>query len=193
MFSDCCGHHSDIPQGIKEEFSQFGSIDIPENVALRTQNLDIWEVLQPEENLENNSDFFDGQKNARWITVEPEDAGDEEEKVLFRTFVNAGIGGKKFRMRTKGAPYMLLLSTRDGESEPKVTICNQSGTLCLQRDCKSFIVDCASQSNTLSRTGRLDTVNANIECHAQWNAWGKNIRTSLSDVRAHERVYFIPI
>lgn len=71
--------------------------------------------------------------------MEQEDAGDEEERVLFRTFVNAGIGAKKFRMRTKGAPYMLLLSTRYGESEPKVTICNQSGTLCLQRDCKSSI------------------------------------------------------
>ena len=37
-------------------------------------------------------------------------------------------------MKTKGAPYMLLLSTKEGESEPKVTLCNQSGTLCLQRD-----------------------------------------------------------
>jgi len=37
-------------------------------------------------------------------------------------------------VRSKGAPYMLLLSTKEGESEPKVTICNQSGTLGLTRD-----------------------------------------------------------
>lgn len=103
------------------------------------QNINIWETLQPEENLENSSDALAGQRNGRWITVEQEDAGDEEEKVFFRTFVNAGIGSKRFRMRTKGAPYMLLLSTKEGESEPKVTICNQSGTLCLQRDCMSSL------------------------------------------------------
>lgn len=111
-------------------------MDVPEYSILHSQNFEIWESLQSEESLENGGNAFIGLGNARWITVEQEDAGDEEEKVLFRTFVNAGIGGKKFRMRTKGAPYMLLLSTRDGESEPKITICNQSGTLCLQRDCE---------------------------------------------------------
>ncbi|XHG03727.1 hypothetical protein AWENTII_007020 [Aspergillus wentii] len=125
---------ADLSEGIKEELSQFSAMDVPEYSILHSQNFEIWESLQSEESLENGGNAFIGLGNARWITVEQEDAGDEEEKVLFRTFVNAGIGGKKFRMRTKGAPYMLLLSTRDGESEPKITICNQSGTLCLQRD-----------------------------------------------------------
>ena len=63
-----------------------------------------------------------------------DDAGEEDETVIFRTFVNAAIGSRKTRVRSKGAPYMLILSTKDGESEPKVTICNQSGTLGLSRD-----------------------------------------------------------
>lgn len=92
--------------------------------------------MQPEEASEIGVDLDRGLDNLRWITVEQEDAGSEQEKVLHRTFVNASIGGKKSRMRTKGAPYMLLLATREGESEPKIVLCNQSGTLCLERNCK---------------------------------------------------------
>lgn len=83
------------------------------------------------------ADLSLGLESARWITVDQDDAGAEEEKVLYRTFVNAGIGGKKLRMRTKSAPYMLLLATREAESEPQIILCNQSGSLCLQRDCTS--------------------------------------------------------
>lgn len=79
-----------------------------------------------------------GLDNGRWVTVEQEDAGEEGETVLFRTFVNAEIGGKRYRMKSKGAPYLLLLSTKEGESEPRVTICNQSGTLGLSRECKQL-------------------------------------------------------
>lgn len=92
--------------------------------------------MQPEEENYDEKDFFLGIDNARWITVEPDDAGEEHETVLFRTFVNASIGGKKLRMKSRGAPYLLILSTNDDESEPKITICNQSGTLGLTRNCK---------------------------------------------------------
>lgn len=116
---------------------QFSPSDAPERSILELQNLEIWELLQPEEEkMDNGDDLFPILENGRWITVEQEDAGEEDEKVLFRTFVNAEIGSKRFRRRTRGAPYLLLLSTKKGESEPKITICNQSGTLCLQRDCK---------------------------------------------------------
>ncbi|KAH8427342.1 uncharacterized protein LDX57_005056 [Aspergillus melleus] len=133
---------SDLSEGINNEFSQFTSVDIPEYSTIYSQNLDIWEPLQPEEELGNDGYTLLGLDNVRWIAVDQEDAGNEEENVLFRTFVNAGIGSKRLRMRTKGAPYMLLLSTRDGESEPKITLCNQSGTLCLQRD---FVPDDVAQ------------------------------------------------
>ncbi|KAI9370692.1 hypothetical protein BJX61DRAFT_514544 [Aspergillus egyptiacus] len=125
---------SDLSEGINEEFSQFSSVDIPDQATIRTQNLDVWEPIQPDEASSSSSDSLLSLDNVRYITVELEDAGAEEEHVLLRTFVNAGIGAKKLRMRIKGAPYMLLLSTVDGECEPKITICNQSGTLCLQRD-----------------------------------------------------------
>lgn len=100
------------------------------------QNFNIWELLQPEEENWTDDDLLPALENGRWITVEQEDAGEEDETVLFRTFVNAAIGGKRLRMKSKGAPYLLILSTKEGESEPKVTICNQSGTLGLTRDCK---------------------------------------------------------
>ncbi|KAJ5613285.1 hypothetical protein N7510_006479 [Penicillium lagena] len=124
----------ELSEGINEELSQYTSIDIPETSDLCSQNLEIWEPLQPEEAAEKGNGFSFRRENARWITVDKDDAGEEDERVLFRTFVNAGIGSKKFRMRTKGAPYMLLLITKYGESEPKVIMCNQTGKLCLQRD-----------------------------------------------------------
>lgn len=112
-------------------------VDTPEKETFIKQNCDIWEHLQPEEEKFDDDDFLLGLENGRWITLEQEDAGDESEMVLFRTFVNAAIGSRKVRFKSKGAPYMLILSTKDGESEPRVTLCNQSGTLCLTRACKS--------------------------------------------------------
>lgn len=74
--------------------------------------------------------------DGRWITVEQDDAGEEEEKVLFRAFVNASIGIKRNRRKSKGAEYMLLLYAKNGESELQVTISNQSGSLGLNRSCE---------------------------------------------------------
>lgn len=71
--------------------------------------------------------------DGRWITVEQDDAGEEDEKVLFRTFVNATIGRKSVRTKL---PYMLLLYTKKGESEIQVTISNQSGSCGLNRSCE---------------------------------------------------------
>ncbi|CAG8101426.1 unnamed protein product [Penicillium salamii] len=124
----------ELSENLNEEISQYTSIDIPELSSLRAQNTELWEPMQPEETPDNGIDLELGLENLRWVAVDLEDAGNEHEKVLYRTFVNAGIGGKKSRMRTKGAPYMLLLATREGESEPKIVLCNQSGTLCLERD-----------------------------------------------------------
>lgn len=72
--------------------------------------------------------------DGRWITVEQNDAGEEEEKVLFRTFVNAWIGTQR-KDRIKST-YMLLLYTKKSESELQVTISNQSGSCGLNRSCE---------------------------------------------------------
>ena len=96
----------------------------------------IFEHEQPEEENQDNDDLLFGLDNSRWITVEQDDAGDHQEDVLFRTFVDAAIGGKALRVRSKGAPYLLMLYSKEGESEMKVVLCNQRCTLCLTRDCK---------------------------------------------------------
>lgn len=123
-----------LSDGISEDLSDFRPVDAPDRATLLEQNYNIWELLQPEEETYDDEDLLPGLENGRWITVEQDDAGEEDEQVLFRTFVNAAIGGKRYRMRSKGAPYLLILSTKEGESEPKVTLCNQSGTLGLTRD-----------------------------------------------------------
>ena len=111
--------------------------------------------MQPEETGDGGIDLDFGLDHLCWVAVDLEDAGNEQEKVLYRIFVNASIGGKKSRMRTKGAPYMLLLAAREGESEPKIVFCNQSGTLCLERDCKSRFLQYPLMELTddVSRTG----------------------------------------
>ena len=123
-----------LSDGISEDFSDFQPVDAPERDTLLDQNYNIWELLQSEEETYDDEDLLPGLENGRWITVEQDDAGEEDEQVIFRTFVDAAIGSKKYRMKSRGAPYMLLLSTKEGESEPKVTLCNQSGTLSRTRD-----------------------------------------------------------
>ncbi|KAL4785442.1 hypothetical protein BJX76DRAFT_366981 [Aspergillus varians] len=150
---------SDLSDGIKEDFSQFISVDIPDPATITLHNLDIWEPVQPNETSIGDGESLLTLENFRYTTVELEDAGAEEERVILRTFVNAGIGGKKLRMRTKSAPYMLLLSTIEGESEPKVTICNQLGTLCLQRD---FTADDLAQLIRLSNASLSGAPGAKI-------------------------------
>ncbi|KAL8814353.1 MAG: hypothetical protein Q9223_006409, partial [Gallowayella weberi] len=101
---------------------------------MMNQNINIWELLQPEEETFEEDDILPESDNQRWITIEQDDAGEEDETVLYRTFVNAAIGSKRYRIKSRGAPYMLIISTKDGESQPKITICNQSGTMSLTRD-----------------------------------------------------------
>lgn len=143
-----------LSDGINEDLSDFQPVDSPEKDTLLCQNYNIWELLQPEEETYDQDDLLPGLENGRWVTVEQDDAGEEDEQVLFRTFVNAAIGGKRHRMRSKGAPYLLLLSTKEGESEPKVTLCNQSGTLSLTRDFTiEDLQDKESPSNPFAGSG----------------------------------------
>ncbi|KAI9799996.1 MAG: hypothetical protein M1833_003525 [Piccolia ochrophora] len=124
-----------LSDAINEDFFSFRDVDVPDKQTIHRHNLNIWELLQPEEEkVGEEDDYLPGLENGRWITVEQEDAGREDEKVLYRTFVNAEIGSKALRMKSRGAPYMLLLSVKEGESEPKVTLCNQSGTFSMTRD-----------------------------------------------------------
>ncbi|KAI4105822.1 MAG: hypothetical protein LQ345_007213 [Seirophora villosa] len=135
-----------LSDGINESFSKMQPPDGHRRQALVEQNIDIWELLQPEEETFHEDGLLAGLNNQRWITVEKDDGGEEEETVLYRTFVNAAIGCKRCRIKSRGAPYMLILSTKAGESQPKVTICNQIGTMSMTRD---FTPDDLQNENAL--------------------------------------------
>ncbi len=121
--------------------ARFRPLDRPDERLLRGTNVNIWELLQPEEEDPYEDDLLLGSDNGRWITVRRERAGARGEKALFRTFVNAEIGSETSRVDCEGTPYMLLLWHKHGESEPRVTICNQSGTLGLTKECEDARTD----------------------------------------------------
>ncbi|KAL8698419.1 MAG: hypothetical protein Q9224_001861 [Gallowayella concinna] len=126
--------NAECKQGINEDLGKFQAPDVSGRQTIMNHNINIWELLQPEEETFDEDDILPESDNQRWITVEQDDAGEEDETVLCRTFVNAAIGSKRYRIKSRGAPYMLIISTKDGESQPKITICNQSGTISLTRD-----------------------------------------------------------
>lgn len=124
--------HLTTTQAVSDESNLYKPIETPEKVDSTEQN----HYIIDEELFRSNDILTAWMDDGRWITVEKDDAGEEEEKVLFRTFVNATIGIKKLRTKSKGAPYMLLLYTKKGESEIQVTVSNQSGSCGLNRSCK---------------------------------------------------------
>lgn len=119
-------------QAVSDESSLYKPIVTPEKADLIEQN----HYIIDEEQFRSNDILTAWMDDWRWITVDKDDAGEEDEKVLFRAFVNATIGSKRHRIRSKGAPYMLLLYTKKGESEIQVTISSQSGSCGLNRSCK---------------------------------------------------------
>ena len=119
----------------------------------------IFEQMQPEEETQEREDLLFGLDNSRWITIEQDDAGDLQEDVLFRTFVDAAIGGKARRVRSKGAPYLLMLYSKKGESELKVVMCNQSSTLCLSRNLTPDDMFEPGQASSIT-TGLFDSKSA---------------------------------
>lgn len=123
-------------QAVSDESSLYRPIDTPEKADLIQQNLEIIDEEQFPAKFRSNNILTAWMDDGRWITVEKDDAGEEEEKVLFRAFVNAAIGSKRHRIKSKGAPYMLLLYTKKGESEIQVTISSQSGSCGPNRSCK---------------------------------------------------------
>lgn len=121
-------------QAVSDESRLYKPIDTPEKADLIEQNHYIFD----EETYRSNDILTALVDDGRWITVDKDDAGEEKEKVLFRAFVNANIGSKTSRNKSNGAPYMLLLYTKKGESEIQVTISSSShkGSCGLNRSCK---------------------------------------------------------
>ena len=127
----------DLQEGIHHTMRSFRNIDLPEPDDLLDSDLDsnIFEHQQPKEEMyEDDVDILDNIQNSRWIAVHNGDAGHKGETVVYRAFVDAGVGVRSQRVQSSNAAYLLMLSTQDGESEPKITLCNQSGSLAATRD-----------------------------------------------------------
>lgn len=129
-------------QAVAADFERFESSS-EESALLQDftkHDLVLWEHLQPmEERLNNPAELHEDPAldPGRWITCDPKNAGFEDERVLFRCFANsAGVGLRQLRVETESAPYLVVIWTKGGESEMKITFCNQSGSLNLTRDCK---------------------------------------------------------
>ena len=104
-----------------------------EDSRLLDQDLDLTEKLisaaeHPNHLPEVLDDFESPQ---RWITTDLDHAGNEKEKVLFRTFVDAELGSNS--VKSFNAPYLLLLFCHEGRSELYVSLCNQITSLNLMR------------------------------------------------------------
>lgn len=115
--------------------------------------------MQPEEEDYDSTTLF-GPDPGRYITEELHDAGDEDEFVVFRTFVNAEIGLRRHRVKSAGAPYLLCLSSKEGVSEPRVTLCNQSCSMELVRD---FITDDLQRKPKVPTSHMTNVANMNTD------------------------------
>ena len=152
-------HSTDDRQGLRSELGKFTPIDaLSDSENFDEQEYDLFETMQPEEEDGESADLF-GPDPGRYITEELHDAGDEDEIVVFRTFVNAEIGPRKHRVKSAGAPYLLCLSSKGGGSEPRVTLCNQSCSMELARD---FTVD-DLQKPKVPTSHVLNVANMNTE------------------------------
>jgi len=82
----------------------------------------------------------------RWVEVDQDNCGFQNERILYRTFVDAQLGTKSQRSKSSSAPYMLLLWTKATLSDLFVSLCNQRGTVNL---CKKMEKeDIATYENT---------------------------------------------
>ena len=69
----------------------------------------------------------------RWFEIDQDNAGMQNEKVLFRTFVNAQLGKRSNRSKSPSAPYMLLLWTAADSCDMFTSLCNHRGSVNLSR------------------------------------------------------------
>lgn len=88
----------------------------------------------------------------KWVTVESKDGGLKGEHVIYRSFVNAEIGGRELRNRSVNQPYMLILHCHDSHPEPKITLCSQRGLLNLTKDCECLQMATGARVTSIDHT-----------------------------------------
>ncbi|CAL8581885.1 hypothetical protein XPA_007565 [Xanthoria parietina] len=108
---------------------------VPATPVLLGQDLSLLESFeQTVEAKENEPRAMDDLTTSqRWITIDKDHGGFPNERILFRSFVNAQIGERHERSKSSNAPYVILLWTKVGESEIMVSLCNQRDTMNLSR------------------------------------------------------------
>lgn len=89
------------------------------------------QTIEAEENVPEAMD--DPITALRWFEIDQDNAGMQNEKVLFRTFVNAQLGSRSGRSKSPSAPYMLLVWTAADECDIFVSLCNHRGSVNLSR------------------------------------------------------------
>ncbi|KAL8804222.1 MAG: hypothetical protein Q9182_002676 [Xanthomendoza sp. 2 TL-2023] len=108
---------------------------VPDTNMLLKQDLSLLEsfeqIVEARENEPRAMD--DLTTSQRWITIDKDHGGFPDERILFRSFVNAQIGQRHERSKSSNAPYVILLWTKNGESEISVSLCNQRDTMNLSR------------------------------------------------------------
>ena len=110
--------------------------------ALRHQNLNLVEpYAQLVEYPDNMPQGLDDLQDSpfRFMVVDVQHACRPDEKVIYRKFVNCQFGPHGSPTRSFSAPYMLLLSCRDGCSDLFISLINQHGTINLRR--AAYIAD----------------------------------------------------
>ena len=102
---------------------------------LLKQSLELREIwMSPIESPARVPRNFDNVESPqRWLRADESDCGLEEERVMFRTFVNAQLGPKTVSMKSNNAPYLLVLSCKKGRSDIHLSLCNLAFTVNLSR------------------------------------------------------------
>lgn len=108
---------------------------VPDTATLLKQDMSLLESFeQTVEAKENEPRAMDDLTTSqRWITIDKDHGGFPNERIHYRSFVNAQIGQRHERSKSSNAPYIILLWTEIGESEIAVSLCNQRETMNLSR------------------------------------------------------------
>ena len=113
----------------QENMQIFSNKNVMENLTSKA-DLNLTETFEQTIEEQAMNDPFPAH---RWIDVDQDDRGAKHEKVIFQTFVNAQLGDKDHRDKSREAPYTFLLWTMTGETGLFVSLCNQSGSVNLAR------------------------------------------------------------
>ena len=129
----------DLTMNLDKDFRKIRDIESAQpsvgHDMLLKQDLSLLESFQQEVEAKEGVPFAmdDPSSPHRWFNTDQDNAGTSQERVMFRTYVNAQLGDRELRSKSSNAPYMLLTWTAAHESDIMISLCNHRGTLNLSR------------------------------------------------------------